>query len=195
MKQLLRQSVALDLATLRLSEFRGSKVLLLMRKYTALLMVWCGLRPWIRVGPYRFQIAGIDNLGTVQSSILDFATHVYRANVLPEAPTIIDVGANIGQFCLAAKLFYPRAEVTSIEADPDVAERLVANVGNLPGVLAVQAALGESPGVLPWFRHRLSGMSSFVPYSDYLYGCPPKFRAARLSGNSTVNGAAWRGRR
>lgn len=169
MRKLIRQSVDLDIAMLRLNAFPESKAKFLVRKYAALLGLAHGTKTQLHIGPYKIAIAGIDNLGTVQSSIVDFGTQIHGASILAAAPHIVDVGANIGQFCLAAKLFYPGSTIICIEADTRTAEVLASNVGALPGVSVIQAGVDSYNGVRTWFRHELSAMSSFVPYGDYPY--------------------------
>src|SRR2546426_10302567 len=56
--------------------------------------------------------------------------------------TILDVGANVGQFALAATTRFPNAVIHSFEPVPDVADRLRRNVEGARAITAHGAALG-----------------------------------------------------
>jgi FkbM family methyltransferase len=60
--------------------------------------------------------------------------------------TVIDVGANVGQFTVACKKIFPDASVHSFEPLPDCAVKLKQNVATLRGVRVYQIALGERSG-------------------------------------------------
>lgn len=64
------------------------------------------------------------------------------------ARTVIDVGANIGAFAMAAATVAPQAEVIAFEPFPAVFERLLANcvLNDLQNVICVHAALGRGAG-------------------------------------------------
>ena len=69
---------------------------------------------------------------------------------------ILDVGAHIGAFTLRAKHHWPEARVVAVEPDPDSAALLRRNVGELPGVEILEAAL-VGRGDLPQVRLRQAG--------------------------------------
>ena len=58
--------------------------------------------------------------------------------------TVIDVGANVGQFAVAAAKLFTGARIYSFEPVPACFRRLVKNVEKLLQVTAVQAALGDT---------------------------------------------------
>jgi hypothetical protein len=78
------------------------------------------------------------------------------------APVIVDVGANVGQFCNAAKLFFPDAKVFAFEPDPRVYAQLRKNTSAMVGVECFNVGVGVSTERHPLHRHRYSVMSSFV---------------------------------
>jgi FkbM family methyltransferase len=67
-----------------------------------------------------------------------------------EAPFIIDGGANIGMATLRFKTLYPKAEIIAFEPQPDVCERLRANIkaNGLNGVQVVEKAVCDTEGEL-----------------------------------------------
>jgi FkbM family methyltransferase len=64
------------------------------------------------------------------------------------AGTVIDVGANIGAFAMAAATVAPQAEVIAFEPFPAVFDRLLANcvLNDLQNVICVRAAAGRATG-------------------------------------------------
>ena len=108
----------------------------------------------------------MSGLGTLQSSIVDFYDDIVASVSLPDCPLIIDVGSNIGQFVNAAKLFYPQAKVVCFEPDPDTFADLRINTRTLSGVELHNVGLGAEDETRTFYRHELSGMSSFSPDAD-----------------------------
>jgi FkbM family methyltransferase len=135
-------------------------------KYRALLRLATGRSAEIRVGKATVTVDDLFGLGTLLASVVDVGFVARHSAIARTDPVIVDVGANIGQFCVASKLFWPDAQVTSFEPDPDVFASLVVNTQDLSGVTTINVGLGAESGVLPWHRHRLSVMSSFRPRSD-----------------------------
>lgn len=80
--------------------------------------------------------------------------------------TILDVGANIGQFAVAAAKLFPNAEVHSFEPNPEVAKALRVTVRALPSVTVHEFGLGEACGNLEFFVNRDSQVSSFLPLAN-----------------------------
>jgi FkbM family methyltransferase len=107
-----------------------------------------GLRSYIRWKP--FSITAFTMLGALKQQGLDFGT-------------VIDGGANAGQFARAVAEFYPRATIISFEALPDVAETLRRNLSDRPQVRVIQSALGRSDGALEFFPNEYSLASSALP--------------------------------
>ncbi len=59
---------------------------------------------------------------------------------------IVDIGANIGTATLFLAHTYPEAVIYSIEADPDIYKRLVANTSHLSRVHCFNIAVGNTDG-------------------------------------------------
>lgn len=136
---------------------------LLSGKYIALLNIALGGKGMFIVGKSKLAVASIGDVGTIQSSIIDFYDDVVAANIIStSAPRILDVGANIGQFSSAAKLFYPDAKITAFEPDPEVFKILSATHQNQFNVTLHNFGLGERNETKVFYRNRLSAMSSFV---------------------------------
>lgn len=62
------------------------------------------------------------------------------------AKTVIDVGANVGQFAVACAKLFPSVAVHSFEPIPDCVGKLNRNVKRLSGVHVYSVALGEHSG-------------------------------------------------
>ena len=77
--------------------------------------------------------------------------------------TVIDTGANVGQFARAAAETFPGARVVSFEALPEVAARLRANLADCARATAVESAVGSYDGTLRFFRHPYDLASSALP--------------------------------
>lgn len=77
--------------------------------------------------------------------------------------TILDGGANAGQFARAATETYPEARVVAFEALPEVAEVLRANLHDRAQVRIVQCALGNREGEMTFYRNAYSLASSALP--------------------------------
>ncbi|KAI9148841.1 FkbM family methyltransferase [Paramyrothecium foliicola] len=95
-----------------------------------------------------------------------FEDHCYRTSGLPRDPVVIDVGANIGLFCLYIKQHYPLAKILAFEPAPQsfsVLQRNLdfhnaANVQVFPVGLAAKASTGK----LTYFPV-VPGNSTLVP--------------------------------
>lgn len=76
---------------------------------------------------------------------------IYDFTAARPDPRIVDGGGNIGLAVLRWKQLYPAARVVTFEPDPPVHACLAANVGHLPGVEVVRAALsGRAGASLPF---------------------------------------------
>ncbi len=87
-------------------------------------------------------------------------------NILPGLKTIIDVGANQGQFCIAARYRFPDAAIHSYEPVPDTFKILASNVGNNSHIKLSQLALGEKEGVIQFYQNKYSHVSSALKVSS-----------------------------
>ncbi len=77
--------------------------------------------------------------------------------------TILDGGANVGQFARAAAETYPEAQVICFEALPDLAAMLRRNLADRPQVRVVASALGSHDGTLTFYRNAYAPASSALP--------------------------------
>lgn len=118
-----------------------------------------------RLGPVRFRARNAIELGSFQSCVVDVHDELVVAGVLDagSAPVVVDVGANVGQFLVAAKLFAPDSRVIAFEPDPDVCAALERNVSGYSSVRVHCAGVGRETGRLPLFRHPVSLMSTLRP--------------------------------
>jgi FkbM family methyltransferase len=80
--------------------------------------------------------------------------------------TVIDVGANAGQFALAAHEVYPDATVHSFEPLPDVHRLLAGRTASIPQIRTFNLALGEAVGVLRFARNEYTPSSSALPMTE-----------------------------
>lgn len=77
--------------------------------------------------------------------------------------TILDGGANIGQFARAAAETYPAARIIAFEPLPDIAETLRHNLEDRPRVRVIPSALGRHDGTLTFHRNVYTLSSSALP--------------------------------
>ncbi len=77
--------------------------------------------------------------------------------------TIVDGGANIGQFARASAETFPQAKVLSFEPLPEIAELLRRNLSDNPRFVVFEAALGRKDGSADLYRNLYSHSSSILP--------------------------------
>jgi FkbM family methyltransferase len=87
-----------------------------------------------------------------------------RLQVRPR--TVIDVGANIGQFTMAAAKSFPGANVHSFEPLPDCVKRLRQNVRDLQNVTVHSVALGERESSCSMHVNAYKLSSSILPLTS-----------------------------
>jgi len=166
-----KRSLALDVSLLTLPTLPlATRLHLTLQKYRALAHLARGRPATVQLGKGAVSVSDIFDLGTVFSSIVDVGSLAGHIRLASEHPVVIDVGANIGQFCLATKLFWPDAVVTSFEPDPEVAAVLAVNTRHLSDVTTVNVGLGAASGLMPWHPHNRSVLSSFRPRSELFPG-------------------------
>ena len=83
-----------------------------------------------------------------------------RQEILPH--TVIDVGANVGQFAIASAMIFPDIEVHSFEPVPETVSALKENVRTLPNVKVYPLALGERQGHCTFHVNSHSQSSSIL---------------------------------
>lgn len=77
--------------------------------------------------------------------------------------TVIDGGANVGQFARAASTAFPQATIYSIEPLPDAARQLRQNLGDHPQVKVFETCIGERDGTTTIRENAHSQASSILP--------------------------------
>ena len=95
-------------------------------------------------------------------SLASFRITSRLKTTVPEFGTIIDAGANVGQFARAASRAYPNAEIFSFEPLPDVAETLKKNLSDVQQHEVFQTALGSEKGRVKFHRSSSGAQSSSV---------------------------------
>lgn len=80
--------------------------------------------------------------------------------------TILDIGANTGQFAQHIRRVIPDAMIYSFEPLPDCFEQLKENLANWVNFSAFNLALGDRTGELIFQRNEYSPSSSFLKMAD-----------------------------
>ncbi|MET3879065.1 FkbM family methyltransferase [Chitinophaga sp. OAE865] len=93
---------------------------------------------------------------------------------IPTLGTIIDAGANQGQFAMAAAHFYPRACIHSFEPLPHVFALLQRNTRRLSNISTYNMALGNCNGTLEFHSNAYSHASSALNVSALQKNMLPK---------------------
>lgn len=89
-----------------------------------------------------------------------------KALIGEEPGTIFDVGANRGQFALAAAWRFPGAKIVSFEPLPAAVGRLRKATKRLANIEIVESALGSETGRLQFYAHSHSHASSALRAKD-----------------------------
>ncbi len=84
-----------------------------------------------------------------------------------EIMTVIDVGANQGQFAIASAKAFQKAIVYSFEPLPNIFPILQKNVSSYPQIKLFNLALGSTEDTIDFYRNALSHASSALPISIY----------------------------
>lgn len=163
---LVMKSSVLDVRLAIMSELTvDARVRFLWGKWRALAFIAAGKSAMLAVGSARLRVKTIGDVGTTQSCVIDVYDELMNPRLIGTTPTIIDVGANIGQWTSAVKWFVPGSRILAIEADPRTCERLAANLATLDSVSWINAAVDAKVGTGVLYRQRLSGMSTLYPSS------------------------------
>ena len=93
-------------------------------------------------------------------SVSSFHLNTMISNHQPEFHTIIDAGANVGQFALAAANRFPTANVHCFEPLPDVCEILKKNTKQYPKIHVYNCAVGDVSGKIQFYRNDYTPASS-----------------------------------
>jgi len=85
----------------------------------------------------------------------------------PAFSTILDIGANEGQFALAAFHRFPTATVYSFEPLPEVFQQLQRNTRKKDRIKGFNCALGNRNGKLDFYRNEYTQVSSALKISQF----------------------------
>lgn len=107
---------------------------------------------------------------TLLTTIYDFYTETKRASIIQKKPVILDIGANIGQFIVAVKSFYPEAVIYSCEPDEDVFKILKKNALNYKNVKVYNYGLSNKSGQSVFYKsEEFSEWSGLKPLDGHKY--------------------------
>ncbi|MGO9203703.1 MAG: FkbM family methyltransferase [Limisphaerales bacterium] len=81
----------------------------------------------------------------------------------PDIKTVIDGGANVGQFARAAAETYPEASVYAFEPLPAAAAQFSRNLADRPRVKLIESALASRDGTTIFYPNQYSQSSSALP--------------------------------
>ncbi|NSL85359.1 FkbM family methyltransferase [Chitinophaga solisilvae] len=101
------------------------------------------------------------------------------SHYIPQLNTILDVGANKGQFALAAAQRYPDAVIHSFEPVPDTFAELLQNTRKTPAIHTHNFALGSCNGMLEFYSNSYSHASSALQVSELQQQLIPRTANAR----------------
>jgi FkbM family methyltransferase len=126
----------------------------------------------------------------------------YAHDPLSEVSAVLDLGSHVGASVLFFRDRYPDAEILAVEPDPSTVELLRANVGDLPAVTVLHAAVTRHSGEVDFYPSHLSWGSSLSvpPYASGKVRVPAVTmrellsdlpRTGRLVLKIDVEGAEW----
>ena len=93
-------------------------------------------------------------------SATSFCMNAAVAKCQPTFNTILDVGANKGQFALSAAYHFPMARIYSFEPLPDTFKKLRRNVKGKTQIRVYNCMLGSTNGKMIFFRNEYTHVSS-----------------------------------
>lgn len=80
--------------------------------------------------------------------------------------TVIDIGANIGQFANGIRKLLPNAKILSFEPLPSCYQQLVTSTQEDPNLKAFNLALGDETGKIKIYQNEFSPSSSLLPLAE-----------------------------
>lgn len=94
-----------------------------------------------------------------------FERHQWLSNYNFE--TILDIGANKGQFAARMRLLFPKAKIYSFEPIPEVYNDLCLKFEKDKNFKAFNIGLGQESGTFDFFQNDFSDSSSLLPMKDF----------------------------
>lgn len=104
-------------------------------------------------------------------------SRLVKQGVLPA--TVLDVGANAGQFAVASAKLFPNAWIHSFEPVPECVESLRRNVSSLGNVVVYPFALGEAAGEVTVHVNSYTHSSSVLRLAQVHLDVFPEARETR----------------
>lgn len=108
-------------------------------------------------------------LQLVQGKLFSFASFEVVSNLkkmVPELTTIIDVGANSGQFTKVATHLYPQAQIYTFEPLPNLYPVIKKKFGSNPNIKTYNIALGNEDGTILFNKNKFGHTSSVLEISQ-----------------------------
>lgn len=130
-----------------------------MRQLTKKLIRLLARRAGFEIVRYHQKILGVDPFSDVQHFLSGIAE-----------PTILDVGANLGQSVDRFIPRFPGSRVHSFEPSPSTYEKLAAHCECHPNVTPWNLGVGSSNGMLEFVENQYSDMSSFLEPGKFCWG-------------------------
>lgn len=115
----------------------------------------------------RHSNGGVEYFRHPSRSLASFNILDQLSRRIPRLGTVVDVGANQGQFACAVKRFFPQAVVHSFEPVPETFEKLSANTKQIAGIQVYNFGLGSVSGKIDFYQNEHSHASSALPISDF----------------------------
>lgn len=100
------------------------------------------------------------------ASIASFGINATLHKIDSSIKTIIDVGANVGQYAFATHTFYPDAIIHSFEPVPETFAKLKVNTCKIEKINVYSCALGDSEGTIEFYQNEHSHASSALEVSS-----------------------------
>lgn len=104
----------------------------------------------------------LTRLPKVSDGLSEFEKEQYKWLIEKNIKTVLDIGANTGQFALFINRLFSQANIYSFEPIPDCYEKLVRNFIGRPNFKAFNIAIGKEKGTAMMNINGFSEASSFL---------------------------------
>jgi len=109
---------------------------------------------------------GIKALRWKPPSLASFEQVSALSKIEPNIRTVIDGGANVGQFARASVELYPNTQVYSFEPLAEPANKFRKNLSACSRVRLIESALGDFDGTTKFYPNAYSQLSSIHPFPE-----------------------------